>query len=57
MVFLVYVLEKDFYFEVKVCVIVQYWEMFDQVLIFFFIVFDFDFNIMQLGQGLMEIIC
>lgn len=57
MVLLVYVLVKDFFFEVKVCVIVQYWEMFDQVLKFFFIVFDYDFNIMQLGQGLIEIIC
>lgn len=57
MVFLVYVLVKDFYFEVKVCVIVQYWEMFDQVLKFFFIVLDYDFNIMKLGQGLIEIIC
>src|SRR5690606_9515291 len=54
---LVHALEKDPYFETKVCVTAQHREMLDQVLHLFSIVPDYDLNIMQPGQGLTEITC
>lgn len=47
MVLFVKELKKDFYFDVKVCVIVQYRQMFDQVFEIFDIKFDYDFDIMK----------
>lgn len=54
---LVHALAKDPHFEAKVCVTAQHREMLDQVLKLFSIVPEYDLNIMQPGQGLMEITC
>lgn len=49
-------LEKEPYFESKVCVTAQHREMLDQVLELFEITPDYDLNIMKVGQTLPQII-
>lgn len=53
---LVHQLEKDEYFEAKVCVTAQHREMLDQVLGLFKITPDYDLNIMKVGQTLPEVV-
>lgn len=54
---LIQALNRDAFFDSKVCVTAQHRQMLDQVLHLFSIVPDYDLNIMQPGQGLTEITC
>lgn len=54
---LIQALNRDMFFETKVCVTAQHRQMLDQVMKLFSIVPDYDLNIMQPGQGLTEITC